>query len=124
MKNGLFFVNKQLFWWSASITLDNNNAVLTDLWPFFLLNTLPHTSAGLTRCIFIVLSVLNIFSHFKPCIHLANLPMAGCCNWSVPKEPPEPIHQSQGLCWAHEARVAVVMDKYPIMTYNVAISEN
>ena len=25
------FVNKQLFWWSASIALDNNNAVLTDL---------------------------------------------------------------------------------------------
>ena len=25
------FVNKQLFWWSASITLDNNNAVFTDL---------------------------------------------------------------------------------------------
>ena len=25
------FVSKQLFWWSASITLDNNNAVLTDL---------------------------------------------------------------------------------------------
>ena len=24
------FVNKQLFWWSASLTLDNNNAVLTD----------------------------------------------------------------------------------------------
>ena len=24
------FVNKQLFWWSASITLDNNNGVLTD----------------------------------------------------------------------------------------------
>ena len=24
------FVNKQLFWWSASIPLDNNNAVLTD----------------------------------------------------------------------------------------------
>ena len=24
-------VNKQLFWWSASITLGNNNAVLTDL---------------------------------------------------------------------------------------------
>ena len=23
------FVNKQLFWWSASITLDNNNDVLT-----------------------------------------------------------------------------------------------
>ena len=25
------FVNKQLFWWSASITLDNNNDALTDL---------------------------------------------------------------------------------------------
>ena len=24
------FVNKQLFWWSASISLDNNNDVLTD----------------------------------------------------------------------------------------------
>ena len=24
------FVNKQLFWWSASITLDNNNGDLTD----------------------------------------------------------------------------------------------
>ena len=24
------FVSKQLFWWSASITLDNNNDVLTD----------------------------------------------------------------------------------------------
>ena len=23
------FVNKELFWWSASITLDNNNDVLT-----------------------------------------------------------------------------------------------
>ena len=25
------FVNQQLFWWSALITLDKNNAVLTDL---------------------------------------------------------------------------------------------
>ena len=25
-----FFVNKRLFWWSASITLDNNNDVLAD----------------------------------------------------------------------------------------------
>ena len=24
------FVNKQLFWWSALITFDNNNGVLTD----------------------------------------------------------------------------------------------
>ena len=30
------FVNKQLFWWSASITLDYNDDVLTDLQPFFL----------------------------------------------------------------------------------------
>ena len=28
MENGISFVNKQLFWWSASITLDNNNGVL------------------------------------------------------------------------------------------------
>ena len=38
----LLFVNKQLFWWSASITLDSNNDVLTDIWPFFSLYTL-HT---------------------------------------------------------------------------------
>ena len=25
------FVNNQLFWWSTSIALDNNNGVLTDL---------------------------------------------------------------------------------------------
>ena len=35
MKNGdekcPLFVNKQLFWWSASITLDDSNAVLTHL---------------------------------------------------------------------------------------------
>ena len=31
-------VNKQLFWWSASITLVNSNAVLTDLKAFFSLN--------------------------------------------------------------------------------------
>ena len=50
---------KQLFWWSASITLDNNNAVLTDLYPFFSLNTLPHRSVGLTSCISIVSSVFG-----------------------------------------------------------------
>ena len=27
----LLIINKQLFWWFASITLDNNNAVLTDV---------------------------------------------------------------------------------------------
>ena len=47
-------VNKQLFWWSASITSDNNNDVLTNFKPFFSLYILPHTSVGLTSCIFIV----------------------------------------------------------------------
>ena len=48
------FVNKQLVWWFAFITLDNNNAVLTDFSPFFSLGTLPHTSDSLTSCISIV----------------------------------------------------------------------
>ena len=42
------FVNKQLFWWSASITLDNNNDVLTEFLAIFSLYTFPHTSVGLT----------------------------------------------------------------------------
>ena len=45
------FVNKQLFWWSASIILDNNNGLLTDFYPFFSHYILPHTSVGLTGCI-------------------------------------------------------------------------
>ena len=57
------FVNKQLFWWSASITFDNNNAVLTDLKAFFSLNTLLHTSVSLASYIAIVFSVLNISTH-------------------------------------------------------------
>ena len=48
------FVNNQLFWWSTSITSDNNDDVLTDLWPFFSLYTLPQTSGNLTGCISIV----------------------------------------------------------------------
>ena len=48
------FVNKHLFWWSASITLDNNKGV------FY---TLPHTSIGLSGCISNVFSVLNILTH-------------------------------------------------------------
>ena len=42
------------------MTLDNNNAVLTDFKVFFSLKTLPHTSFSLTSCISIVFSVLNI----------------------------------------------------------------
>ena len=48
------FVNKQLLRWSASITLDNNNDVLTEFQPFFSINTLLHTSVGLNYCISIV----------------------------------------------------------------------
>ena len=51
------FVNKELFWLSASITLDNNNDVLTDFKPFFSVYTLPHTSVGLTSCTSIAFSV-------------------------------------------------------------------
>ena len=69
MKNGLF-------WWSALITLDNNNAVLTDFLAFFALGILSHTSANLTSCISIVFSVFTymttmlLLGHFKviiPC---------------------------------------------------------
>ena len=67
------FVNKQLFWWSASITLDNHNAVLTDLQPFCSRNTLPHTSVGLTSCISIVFSVLNIFTHLTTSLPVGSL---------------------------------------------------
>ena len=51
------FVNKQLFWWSASTTLGNNNDVLTDFKAMFSLDTLPHISVGLTSCISFVFSV-------------------------------------------------------------------
>ena len=67
------FVNKQLFWWSASITLDNNNAVLTDLQAFFSLYTLQHTSVGLTSCISIVFSVLNILTHLTTMLRVGSL---------------------------------------------------
>ena len=49
-------VNKQLFWWSASITLDNNNGVLSEFEPYFSLYTLPQ-SVGLTACIYNAFSV-------------------------------------------------------------------
>ena len=49
------------------------NAVLTDLWPFFSLNILPHTSAGLTSCISIVFSVLNILTHLTTMLPVGSL---------------------------------------------------
>ena len=64
------FVNKQLFWWSASITSDNNNAVLMDLYAFFSLNTSPHTSVSLTSCIS---NVFFSFEYFDPFDHYAVL---------------------------------------------------
>ena len=47
-----------------SITLDNNKDVLSDFKPFFSLNTLPHTSVGLTSCISIVLFSFEYFDSF------------------------------------------------------------
>ena len=55
------------------MTLDNNNAVLTDLYAFFSLNTLPHTSVGLTSCISIVFSVLNIWAHLTTMLPVGSL---------------------------------------------------
>ena len=67
------FVNKQHFWWSASITLDNNDAVLTDLYAYFSLNTLSHSSVSLTSCISIVFSVLNILTHMTTMLRVGSL---------------------------------------------------
>ena len=50
--------------------LDNNNKLLTDLWPFFSLNTLPHTSVGLSDCFFIVFfsfEYFDSFDHYAAC---------------------------------------------------------
>ena len=56
------FVNKQLFWWSASITLDNNNAVLTDYRHFSHL-ILYHIPQLASLDVFLVFfSVLNILT--------------------------------------------------------------
>ena len=59
MQNWPLFVNKQLFWWSPSITFDNNNDVLADLYLFSSL----YTSVGLTVCSSIVFSVVTNKTH-------------------------------------------------------------
>ena len=51
----------------------NNNAVLTDLYAFFSLNTLPHTLVSLTSCIYIVFSVLNILTHIDTMLRVVSL---------------------------------------------------
>ena len=43
------FVNKQLFWWSISKTLDNDNDVFFNSIAISLY-TLPHISVGLSGC--------------------------------------------------------------------------
>ena len=53
--------------------LDNINAVLTDLYTFFSLDTLPHTSVCLTSCISIVFSVLNILTHLTTLLPVRSL---------------------------------------------------
>ena len=55
------------------ITLDNNNDILTDFWQFFSLHTSPHTSVGLSGCISIVISVLNILTHLTTVLHVGSL---------------------------------------------------
>ena len=64
------FVNKQLFWWSASTTLVNNNDVLTDLSHFSHFILLPHASLGLTVCISILFFSFEYFDsldHYTAC---------------------------------------------------------
>ena len=68
------FVCKQTaVWLSASITLDNNNDVLTDFKPFFTLYSLPHTSVGLTSCISIVFSFLKKLTHMTTMLRVMSL---------------------------------------------------
>ena len=55
------------------ITLDNNNDDLADFEPLFSLYTLPHTSVGLTGCISIVFSVLNILNHLTNMLPVMSL---------------------------------------------------
>ena len=57
------FVYKQLFWWSASLTLDNYDEFLGMTFSHFLDYTLPHTLVGLAGCISTDFSVLNILTH-------------------------------------------------------------
>ena len=64
------FVCKQTAVFGASITLDNNNDVLTDFKPFFSLYTLPHISLVLTSYISIVFFTLTKFDpydHYAAC---------------------------------------------------------
>ena len=78
------FVNKQVFWWSASITLENNNVLLTDFYPFISLYTLPHTSVSLTGCIsnaFFSFEYFDSFDHYAAFWFPLILPAKLGINW-------------------------------------------
>ena len=63
------FVSEQLFWWSASITLGNNNDRLSAILP-----TSPHTSVGLPGCISIVFSqFFNILTNLTTMLPVGSL---------------------------------------------------
>ena len=53
------------------MTLDNNNVVLTDVEPFFSLNTLPHISVGMSSCnsfsFFFSFDYFESFDHYAAC---------------------------------------------------------
>ena len=56
------FVNMHLFWWSTSITLDNNR-----LFRIFFHFIIPYTPVGLTSCIsivFISFEYVDLFDHY------------------------------------------------------------
>ena len=55
------------------MTLDNNNDGLPDLCPFFSLDTLLHISVGLTSCISIVFSAMNILTHLTIMLPVGSL---------------------------------------------------
>ena len=67
------FVYKQTAVLVVRINNIDNNAVLTNLWTFFSLNTLLHTSITMTGCIFNVFSVFNTLTHLTPMLCVGSL---------------------------------------------------
>ena len=55
------------------MTLDNNDAVLTDLQAFFSVSTSPHTSVSIIGCISIVFSIMNILTHLTTLLRIGSL---------------------------------------------------
>ena len=61
------FVNKQLFWWSASITLDNNNDVLTDFFEAIFLTSYLSWPDWLYFPVFFSFGYFDSFDHYAAC---------------------------------------------------------